>query len=428
MLALLGRSYYWPKMFDDIEAYVKSCLVCQLDKTERKKEAGLLQPLPIPERPWQSVSMDFILGFPQVDGKGSIFVVVDRFSKYAVFIPAPKVCTADVAAGLFFQHVVKHFGLPEDIISDRDSRFTGRFWTALFGFLGSELKFSTANHPQTDGQTERMNQLLEEYLRHYVSASQRNWLELVDVAQFCYNLQQSSATGKSPFEVIFGVQPRTPNEVAIQKSGGACPAAYRFALGRQEMVDEAHSSLEKAVRRMKKYADQRRRPLEFEVGDQVLLKLTPQIWKKIKSRKIHKGLVQKYDGPFEIVKRVGTVAYRLKLPDRLKLHPTFHVSFLKPFRPDLLLDGRKQKNRAPPVIRKQYEKKVKKVLNHLTQGMSKKNRRTDYLVQWEGEDEADATWEKGVNLWQFEDQIREYWDHPSMRTSSSFGGGGLLDP
>lgn len=428
MLALLSRSYYWPKMMDDVEAYVKSCLVCQLDKTERKKEAGLLQPLPIPDRPWQSVSMDFILGLPQVEGKGSIFVVVDRFSKYAVFIPAPKVCTAEIAAGLFFQHVVKHFGLPEDIISDRDSRFTGRFWTALFGFLGSELKFSTANHPQTDGQTERMNQLLEEYLRHYVSASQKNWLELMDVAQFCYNLQQSSATSKSPFEVIFGFQPRTPNEVAIQKSGGACPAAYRYAFGRQEMVDEAKASLEKAVWRMKKYADRKRRPLEFEVGDQVLLKLTPQIWKKIKSRKIHKGLVQKYDGPFEIVKKVGNVAYRLKLPDRLKIHPTFHVSFLKPFQPDLLLDGRKQKKRAPPVVKVQFEKKIKKILDHNTQGMSKKNRRTDYLIQWEGEEEADATWEKGVTLWQFEDQIREYWDRPSMRTSSSFSGGGLLDP
>ena len=273
-----------------------------------------------------------------------------------------------------------------------------------------------------------MNQLLEEYLRHYVSASQKNWLELMDVAQFCYNLQQSSATGKSPFEVLFGVQPRTPNEVAIQRLGGTCPAAYRYAIGRQKMVDEAKASLEKAARRMKKYADQRRRPLEFEVGDQVLLKLTPQIWKKIKSRKIHKGLVQKYDGPFEIVKKVGAVAYRLNLPDRLKLHPTFHVSFLKPFQPELLLDGRKRGKRAPPVIRVQFEKKVKKVLDHRTQGMSKKNRRTDYLVQWEGEEEADATWEKGVTLWQFEDQIREYWNHPSMRTSSSFGGGGLLDP
>lgn len=158
MLALLSRHYIWPKMEEDVDAYVRTCLVCQVDKLERKKEAGLLQPLPIPDRPFQSVSMDFISGFPKVDGLASIFVVVDRFSKYAVFIACPKACPAEVAAELFLKHVVKYFSVLEDIISDRDSRFTGRFWTSLFNMMGTELKFSTANHPQTDGQTELMNQ------------------------------------------------------------------------------------------------------------------------------------------------------------------------------------------------------------------------------------------------------------------------------
>ncbi|KAL0315611.1 UNVERIFIED_CONTAM: Transposon Ty3-I Gag-Pol polyprotein [Sesamum radiatum] len=135
MVALLARRYYWPRMEEDVEAYVRICLVCQLDKVERKKEAGLLQPLPIPEVSWQSISMDFISGFPKVNGMASV-LVVDRFSK--------------------------------------DARFTGRFWTTLFNMMGTELKFSAANHPQTDGQTERMNALVEDYLRHYVSASQRN--------------------------------------------------------------------------------------------------------------------------------------------------------------------------------------------------------------------------------------------------------------
>ena len=150
--------------------------------------SGLLQPLPIPERPWVSVSMDFIVGFPKVDGMNTIMVVVDRFTKYAVFVAAPTVCTAEVAAELFYRNVVKYFGVPSNIISDRDVRFTGRFWTTLFNMMGTRLKFSTANHPQTDGQTERINALLEEYLRHYVTAMQRNWLELLDSAQFCYNL------------------------------------------------------------------------------------------------------------------------------------------------------------------------------------------------------------------------------------------------
>ncbi|KAK4397971.1 RNA-directed DNA polymerase [Sesamum angolense] len=181
MVALLARRYYWPRMEEDVEAYVRTCLVCQLDKVERKKEAGLLQPLPIPEVPRQSVPMDSISGFPMVNGMTSILVVVDRFSKCGIFISAPHACPAETATELF-KNVTKYFGVPKDIVSDRDARFTGRFWATLFNMMETELKFSTANHPQIDGQTERVNALVEDYLRHYVSASQRNWVDLLDVA------------------------------------------------------------------------------------------------------------------------------------------------------------------------------------------------------------------------------------------------------
>ena len=142
----------------------------------------MLQSLPILESPWIFVSMDFITGMPKVKGMGSIFVVVDRFLKYEMFTAAPSTCTAEVASDLFYRIVVKYFRLPEDIVSDRDSCFTSRFWTVLFGLLGSQLKFSTANHPQTDDQTERINAVLEDSLRHYVTASQKNWLYLLDSA------------------------------------------------------------------------------------------------------------------------------------------------------------------------------------------------------------------------------------------------------
>ncbi|RVW21226.1 Transposon Tf2-2 polyprotein [Vitis vinifera] len=426
-LALLARSYYWPKMGEEVQAYVKTCLVCQMDKTERKKAAGLLQPLPIPEKPWESISMDFISGFPKVRDFKSVFVVVDRFSKYAVFIPAPDTCPAEEAAKLFFSNVVKHFGLPRDIVSDQDARFTGKFWVELFKLLGSKLKFSTANHPQTDGQTERINALLEEYLRHYVTTTQKNWVDLMDTAQLCYNLQRSSATGMSPFELAIGVQPRMPLEVAKQKVGGNSPAAYKMAQSRQEMLDEARDSLEKAARRMKKYADRDRRSLEFQVGDRVLLKLTPQIWKKISSKTRQRGLIPKYDGPFEVIKRIGQVAYMLKLPERLKLHPTFHVSFLKPYHEDLDAE-RVQTKRAPPLVMKQFDRELEKILDHRTMGHSKKNRRTDFLVQWKGISEAEASWERDVTLWQFEKEVQAYWRSKSTRASTSAGGGGFVSP
>ena len=126
-LALLARSFHWPKMKEDVQAYVKTCHVCQVDKTERKKEAELLQALSIPERPWQCVSMDFINGFPKVEGFESVLIVVDRLSKYVVFIPAPSECPAKEATRIFFSNVVKHFRMPADIVSDRDTRFTGKF-------------------------------------------------------------------------------------------------------------------------------------------------------------------------------------------------------------------------------------------------------------------------------------------------------------
>ncbi|KAG8374925.1 hypothetical protein BUALT_Bualt10G0046300 [Buddleja alternifolia] len=320
MLALLSRRYYWPKMEYDVEAYVRTCLVCQLDKSERKREA--------------------------------------RLSMYGVFIPAPNSCPAETAADLFFKHV-----------------------------------------------TERMNQLLEEYLRHYVSASQKNWVELLDMAQFCYNLHKSSATGMSPFELVYELQPMTPHEIAAQRTGGKSPVAYHFAMAKQDLLEEAKDILSKAQRRIKKYADLGRRDVEFSVGENVLLKLTPQIWKKISSKMVQRGLIPKYDGPFEILKKVGNVAYRLRLPDRLKIHPTIHVSFLKKYHEDALKETRKQVAWAPPVIRQEFDKDVQRILSHRTKGQSKKNRRTKYLVHWKGESEEDATWERDVTLWQFEKKI-----------------------
>ena len=145
---MLAQAFHWPKIKEGVQAYV-----CQVDKIERKKKAGLLQPLPILKRPWQCISMDFINGFPKVEGFGSILVVVDRFSKYVVFIPAPSECPIEEAARIFFNNVVKYFGMFEDIVSDQDTRFTSRFWVELIKMWGIECKFSTANHPHTEHQT-----------------------------------------------------------------------------------------------------------------------------------------------------------------------------------------------------------------------------------------------------------------------------------
>nr|GEV01859.1 hypothetical protein [Tanacetum cinerariifolium] len=245
-LALVDGSYYWPRMGDDVETFVRTYLICQQDKIEQKKSEGLLEPLPTPKGPWESVSMDFITCLPKSEGSGSIIVVVDRFSKYGTFIAAPPDVTADNTAKLFFKNVVKYWGVPHVIVSDRDPRFTGRFWMELFKIMGMDLNISTSFHPQTDGQTERVNTLLELYLRHY-----------------------SEATGKSPFELVTGRQPLTPNALAASYEGSS-PAAYKTRKEWHEQANMARASLEKATKRMKKWADERRRHVEFKVGDQVM--------------------------------------------------------------------------------------------------------------------------------------------------------------
>ena len=181
------------------------------------------------------------------------------------------------------------------------------------------------------------------------------------------------------------------------------------------MLSKAQDSLRKAQRHMKKYVDQHRRSVEFNVGDKVLLKLTPQIWKQIVSKTRHRGLIPKYDGPFEVVKRVGEVAYRLKLPERLKIHPTFHVSFLKPYFADEDDPDRNRSKRAPPSVPTQYDAEIEKILDHRVLGTSKKNTKTEFLVHWKGKSAADVAWEKAKDLWQFDAQIEDYLKTVSIR-------------
>ncbi len=158
---LLKKSYYWPNLKDNVEEYVKICLTCQQNQTLNKKQAGLLQPFPMPEGPWESVSMDFMVNLPPSRGFDAIMVVVDRFSKMAHFIPIKDEATAQEIGRLFFTHVFKLHGLPKDIVSDRDPKFTSKFWRTLWKRLGSELKMSTSFRPQTDGQTERVNLVIQ---------------------------------------------------------------------------------------------------------------------------------------------------------------------------------------------------------------------------------------------------------------------------
>ncbi|KAH9670137.1 Endonuclease [Citrus sinensis] len=413
MTALVQASYFWPHMRDDIEAYVRTCLVCQQDKADRQLPAGLLEPLPTASRPWESVTMDFISALPKSEGCGSIMVVVDRYSKYATFIAAPTDCKADEAARLFVKHIIKLWGVPKSIVSDWDPRFTRCFWTELFKMLGTDLKFLTSFHPQTDGQTERINSLLEMYLRHYVSAHQRDWVKLLNVAQFSYNLQWSEATGKSQFEIIMGFQPTTPNAIASTYEGKS-PAAHKLAHEWHEEADITRAYLDRAAQRMKKWADSRRRHVEYKEGDQVIVKLLPQQFKTL--RKVHKGLVRRYEGPFEVVRRVGKVSYQLQLPPKLKIHPVIHVSLLNPYHGDMGDPSRGKSRRASTAAVTAIDKDMEYILADRVIRRRGIPAYYEYLVKWKNLPESEATWEREDDLWQFAEHVQLYKHNNATRT------------
>ncbi|KAE8697362.1 hypothetical protein F3Y22_tig00110621pilonHSYRG00135 [Hibiscus syriacus] len=365
-LALLSEQYYWPHMDEDVQAYVKTCLVCQQDKNQGKETVGTATTVAHSRAP------------------------MGEFSKYATFIPVSKVCPAVEAARLFLKHVVKYWGIPKTIISDRDTRFTGRFWMELFKLMGSSLNFSTAVHPQTDGQTERVNALLEIYLRHYVSANQRDWPKLLDVAQFSYNLQRSEATNQSPFEIVTGQQPLTPNTV-VTKYEGPNPSAHNVAKEWHEQHDLARACLHKAGKRTKKWADRKRRDVNFEVGDLVLAKLA----NVLRHADVHKGLVRRYEGLFQIVKRVGTMAYKLELPPTIRAYPVIYVSLLKPYHQDTEDPDRGKSHRAP--------------------------------VGVAGQPEYEGSWEHAEGLWQFKNRIDQYHAKRATRASPELVGQNVTD-
>ncbi|GKA38846.1 putative nucleotidyltransferase, ribonuclease H, partial [Tanacetum coccineum] len=363
-LPLVKGTYYWPRMRDDVETFVRTCLIFQQDKIEQKKSGGLLEPLPTPKGPCKSVSMDFITCLPNLEGGGSIIVAVDRFSKYGTFIAAPPDVSANDTAKLFFKNVVKYWGVTHAIVSDRDPRFTGRFWTELFKIVGTDLNFFMSFHPQTD----RVNALLELYLRHYMSANQHDWDKLLDVAQFSYNMQHTASYEESS------------------------SAAYKTMKEWHEQADLARTSLDKAAKKMKKWANEKRRHIEFEVGDQVMVKLLPQQFKSL--RKVHKGLIQRYEGPFPMIGCVGKAYHR-----------------------DEEDPERGMSKRVPTAVVTSYDREVKDILSDRTIRKRGVPSYKEYLIKWHDLPDSEASWKVEDLLLQFANEIKRYHEDGTTRTS-----------
>ncbi|KAI3797887.1 hypothetical protein L1987_33151 [Smallanthus sonchifolius] len=275
-------------MKNDVTEYVNKCLTCSLVKAEHQKPCGKMQPLPIPEWKWEEITMDFITKLPRTaKGNYTIWVIVDRLTKSAHFLPIRETSSSERLAEIFIKEIMSRHGMPLSIASDRDTRFMSRFWKKFNEAMGTRLNISTAYHPQTDGQSERTIQTLEDMLRACIIDFSGNWDSHLPLAEFSYNNSYHTTIGMPPFEMLYAAKDR-------QKS----------------------------------YADKRRRDLEFQVGDMVLLKVSP--WKGIIRFRKRGKLSPRFVGPFKILARVGQVAYRLDLPVELSgIHPTFHMTHLR---------------------------------------------------------------------------------------------------
>lgn len=362
---------------------MRECDVCQRHKAEHTAPAGLFQPLPVPSRIWEDISMDFIDGLPKSNGKTTIFVVVDRLSKYAHFVPISHPYTAASVAQLFFENIFKLHGMPKIIVCDRDPAFTSQFCRELFDLNGTRFNFSSAYHPQTDGQTEVVNRTLEMYLRCFTSSKPKQWMKWISWAEYCYNTSIHSVTGKSPFEVVYG---RPPPTLLTYIPGTAKVAAVEKELGdRDVMLRELKKRIQQAQSRMKQIYDLKHQEREFAIGDLVYLKLHPYKQRTLAVRRNFK-LSPKYYGPFKVLRKIGAVAYKLEMPATAKVHPVFHVSLLKKYigaesgvQTQLpQFDEDDESNPQPEAI---LDSRVRR-------------KRSEVLIHWRGSSPMEATWEE----------------------------------
>ena len=392
---LVSRNYWWPGMSVFVEKYVTGCETCTRTKNRNHQPSGPLQPNAVPRSPWEIISCDLITQLPKSSGYDAIFVVVDRLTKQAHFLPTTSDVDSPGIAELFLNGIWKLHGTPKEVISDRGTQFTAKFLRQVFRRLGIKSALTTAYHPQADGQTERVNQELEQYLRAFINHRQSNWASLLPMAEFAHNTRAHASTKCSPFKLIYGYEPHfavLPSPVAT------VPAADQRIEELEEFRKEASAMLEVSADRMKQAYDayvKETRP--FKVGDLVWLEAT-----NISITRTRK-LADRRLGPFKVLECRSDLNYRLELPHTMRIHDVFHKDLLTPYAPDEI-EGRTQPPPPPVVVDGDNEYEVDLIMD------AKQIRgRLHYLVHWKGYSSAHDSWEPSEHIQNATEALEDFY-------------------
>ena len=390
---LLSRDYWWPGMSSFIHRFVAGCTLCQQMKVNTHLTVPALSPLSsTSSHPFQQLSVDLVTGLPLSAGFDSLMVVVDHsLSKGVILTPCNKTIDAKGIAELFFKHVFLCFGLHDTLISDRGPQFASAFARELARILGYDLKLSTAYHPQTDGETERVNQEIETYLRLFCQGQPDKWSNLIPTAEFAHNSATHSLTQKSLFSLILGYEPRGYPKIRQT----FLPSLEDRLTLLDQTHDEALAAHDKSRQMMKERITSKFTP--WKVGDKV--------WLEGKNLQLHyptRKLAPRREGPFEISEVISPLTYHLRLPPTWNIHNVFHTSLLSTYR-ETAEHRPNYANPPPEEIEGEEEYEVAKILSH--RGSPGRH---SYLVSWKGYSTAENTWEPERNLQHAQTILNEY--------------------